>query len=566
MGNLVNYEHPITGPILIDLFNSTTIDRGWRQTVYLGYVPILLIALALARSGFRRRLIPWLLLALVFLILRLGYTLTINGVEFESIRLPKYYLAKVFPHVFLPFWYNDKFHAGALLPLSVLTCYGLLALLKLVSANRRVGIILVVTGIIAFEYYQSPDPVVIPDDQLEFINWLRAEDDQESIHLINLPIGGQHSKYYDFYQTLNGYPHVEGRPTRTPSAAYNYIDSNPLLYAWRWSKNVHCLSSNRAEYNSALDQLAGDGFTHIIRHRRLRDAYRISLSFTSVRAAYGDDHVSIYRLEDMRDSCKNAALHGKESMAHLTGFVLSAPAMPDPAIPLLSLHSSRGITDETFRLYSHFLSDWRSLFHIYEHDAEVRLQTSDTWYTDPEHITSRNNFILVIYDPSEPDPQAGSGNSETVLRHFKPCQRVLETAETIAEFYIKSDFPCDLITADSSLRVQYENGIQLANLLHKIDEESIDLYLWWKNRPLETPAISLQLFAKQGVKVAQQDFVIGHQPLARHRIDISGLSPGDYLAKLILYNYDTGVSVPGTVTSSQTHFDRELEIARITID
>ena len=104
LGYFVNYEHPITTPVLSSLFNTETIELGWPQTVYLGYAPLLLIALGLARSSFRNRMLPWLLLALPFVVLRLGSTLLINDVVYEFVRLPKYYLEQLFPYIFQPFW------------------------------------------------------------------------------------------------------------------------------------------------------------------------------------------------------------------------------------------------------------------------------------------------------------------------------------------------------------------------------------------------------------------------------------------------------------------------------
>ena len=81
LGNFVNYEHPLTGPLLRSVFASEQVERGWPQTVYLGYVPLLLVALGLASARMRSRAWPWLALALFFLLLRLGSTLLINDVE-----------------------------------------------------------------------------------------------------------------------------------------------------------------------------------------------------------------------------------------------------------------------------------------------------------------------------------------------------------------------------------------------------------------------------------------------------------------------------------------------------
>ena len=60
--------------------------------------------------------------------------------------------------------------------------------------------------------------------------------------------------------------------------------------------------------------------------------------------------------------------------------------------------------------------------------------------------------------------------------------------------------------------------------------------------------------------------MIGHGRLAAaHEIDISMLSAGNYAAKLIVYDFDTGASQSGMIISDQRRFEREIEIAQFTI-
>ena len=84
-------------------------------------------------------MLPWLMLIAPFLLLRLGSVLTINGLQ-TGILLPKHYLDKAFPAVFEAFHATDLFQAGALLPLAVLSCYGLIAILKSISARIERGL------------------------------------------------------------------------------------------------------------------------------------------------------------------------------------------------------------------------------------------------------------------------------------------------------------------------------------------------------------------------------------------------------------------------------------------
>ena len=226
LGYFVNTQHPVIQPLLASLLPIEPFDRAWTNVVFLGYIPMLLAALAFIRKGNRRRLLPWLALALFFLIMRLGSFLTLNGSDYPHIVLPKHFLTEAFPHLFKPFWAVDNFHAGALLPFAVLACYGMAAVKQAVPAKRRLIVILFLTAATAFELYQPQSPWVIPAERLNFVSWLHGEPDQESIRLINLPFGTQYHKEYGLYQTYNGYPHAAGRPTRTPATAFDYINSN----------------------------------------------------------------------------------------------------------------------------------------------------------------------------------------------------------------------------------------------------------------------------------------------------------------------------------------------------
>ena len=244
------------------LLNVDSQTHAHPRNVYLGYLPLLLVLIALARNRKRRFVIFWFILALSFTLLRLGTHLVVDGVRFEHIRLPKHYLAGWFPHLFEPFWSNDNFHAGALFPFAALCCYGLRGALPRMPARRRHFVIVILASVVAFEYYQPPTPSSLPEQELAFINWLKSEDDQGSIRLVNLPMGGQVSKIYDFHQSMHGYPHVEGRPTRTPPVAFKYIESNELLNSWRHETVAHCLMGSRETYLESLNQLSADGFSH----------------------------------------------------------------------------------------------------------------------------------------------------------------------------------------------------------------------------------------------------------------------------------------------------------------
>ncbi|MDE2856693.1 MAG: hypothetical protein OXN94_02470 [Chloroflexota bacterium] len=303
----INYENPFFNRLITNRVTSSIVllpDPGRWNTSYLGYVPLLLIGLGLIRKNYRRRMMPWLLLLMPFFLLRLGSVLTINGQVIDSVVLPKYALDRLAPVVFEAFYSTDHFQIGLLLPLAVTSCYGLLALLDRFPMRRRGGVVLLLIALLAAEYYRSPPGGhIVLEEELAFLDWL-AEESDEPVRLINLPMNRGNSKQYLFYQTLSGYPQVEGLATRTPPSAYDYIKANPILNAWHRSEGLICTEENRDNYLAAVAQLRDDGFSHLVLHYSLLKPDTIEGSFFGLEPAYEDEFVAIYRLAILPEACQ----------------------------------------------------------------------------------------------------------------------------------------------------------------------------------------------------------------------------------------------------------------------
>lgn len=239
------------------------------------------------------------------MLLRLGSVLTVNGYKYESVLLAKNYLEELAPAVFSAFHAPDHFQMGALLPLAVLACYGVMTLTHSRIVRRRRVLALACIVLVSFEYFQPIKPFTISSEQIAFSEWLR--DEPSEARLINLPMGRNNSKTYLYHQTLHQYPQVEGLASRTLSSAYDFISANYVLNEWRKNRPTSCSDATFDDYSTALDALANLGFTHVILHRnRLRPEFMES-SFPSVQPSYVDDYVTIYRLPDLRASCPDAA-------------------------------------------------------------------------------------------------------------------------------------------------------------------------------------------------------------------------------------------------------------------
>lgn len=115
----------------------------------------------------------------------------------------------------------------------------------------------------------------------------------------------------------------------------------------------------------------------------------------------------------------------------------------------------------------------------------------------------------------------------------------------------------------SALEVQYDSGVRLHNISHDARDDMLHFYTAWSNSTAKTYGFSLQFFDEDGNKALQYDNVIYRDLLSTHEIDASSLPEDDYSVKLIVYDFETQISLGGVVAESGLRFERELEVARI---
>ena len=183
---------------------------------------------------------------------------------------------------------------------------------------------------------------------------------------------------------------------------------------------------------------------------------------------------------------------------------------------------------------------------------------------DVDGLLARNGVILLVYNPQSTEADAIQSYRAWLADRFQSCRRLTETDEALVELFLDAAFPCELAISAAPLEVHYDNGIHLGNLLVEVSDGALDLHLLWTSLPADAHAVSIQFIDEDGARAGGEDFVIGQEPLAHYRIDTSSLTAGDYQVKMILYDYDSGASVAGTVSASQARFDRALDITNVT--
>ena len=333
-----------------------------------------------------------------------------------------------------------------------------------------------------------------------------------------------------------------------------------------WSDGVHCSVDNYDRYLAAADQLLGDGFSHVIYHHRERDAELVADSFSDIPPVYQDEYVSIYRLPDLRAMCLDQVATYQNQLPDLLKFLNSPINQPRSDVALVYLSPAQDFSSEAQRYYENVLSEWKNLIHIvYDEQGAAGVTVRRVENTDLDSITTQNNVFWLIYNPQVSDPRSESEYATWMAQNLKSCQLKFSSEELIVEYLIDRDYPCELIVAETALEVRYDNGITLANLLADWDGDQLSIDSWWQRGKYRGYAYTIQVFNEQGEKQLQIDQVIDSRPLSHAQIDTSSLEPGDYVAKLIVYDKDTGQSQKGTILSTQQTVERELEIARFSV-
>ncbi len=559
----VNHHHPLFGGPLGAIL-QTPANANISPTSFLGYLPLFLICFGLYKPFTRRKMLPWAFLCGIFLILRLGPYLNINGTAFPNILLPKYYLDQTPPGMFKAFFVTDQFMAGAILPLAVLTGYGLIALQRRAPSATQPAVILALVMIVAFEYYVPVRKNTVSQERFDFIDWLRSEEESGDIRLIHIPINLEYSKIYNLCQVISGFPHAEGVISRSPGSAYDYINANYLLNAWRESRPVNCNMPGRENYLSALAQLDEDGFSHVVFHLRFTDFHTVNESLAGVRPSYADKYVLIARLSDLRESCPQEL-----NESHLFTDAYAA-ALQEPLI-FDDRHGTVVVFPPTLQASAQFM---RYVRHFSQLDRDVVTITSDdqanvvirrSELTDSDANIDLGQFVAfwLVNSPLAFDAEQMPAFQDWFSERFHVCRRFFEDERRTVDAYLSVDIPCSAIDQSSEMDLQYDGGMRLHNISYAADEGLLHFYLAWTNASVDTYSFSLQFFDEDGQKALQYDNVIYRELLEVHEIDISSLPAGAYSIQLIVYDFETQISQGGTVASTGQRFTREIEVARI---
>ncbi len=567
-----SHKNPIYGPLAYQL--GIPYETSANKSSFLGFLPLALIGIGLFNIGVRRRMLTWLGLFLALLILCLGSTLHINGVEYEDILLPKHFLNQLAPTVFAPFATTDLFMPGARLPLAVLTCFGVIALRQRYPRAGKPWVILVFSMIVAVEYHIpiSPEPEFpivgsrFTEERRAFVDWLAGQD-EDDIRLINLPFGRDNSKIYLFYQSLHGFPQTDGAISRPPDSAFDYMRRNPVLSIWQENRPTNCVIQDADSYRAGLSQLLEDGYSHIVHHHGFYFWKTISDSFRYVEPAYSDAYVSIYRLDDLRESCPEAYIAG-HPFTRAYADALQKHSIIDERQGAIVVFPPTVEAGEQFMRYVRLFGEIdKPVVAVASNErGSIEILSSESPSAGSASALTEQSAVWLVNELAEFNARETEAYQEWFTKRYRFCRRVEEGEGRTIELYLKSEFPCSAMDESNAVEIHYDGGLRLHKLSYDVKSDVARFFLEWGHQTRDIFSFSLQFFDKDGRKALQVDKVIQRDLLEVHEIDIAPLVKGLYSAQLIVYDFETKASLGGTIANKSKRFMRELEIAKINVE
>jgi hypothetical protein len=151
--------------------------------------------------------------------------------------------------------------------------------------------------LLMFELWNGPYPRHFGRPLIRFTrHWPKTP---SQFALIELPLGRQESKIYQYYQTVHEKPLVEGLSARTPQEAYRYINANALLRTWDAEIPLDC-SVMGEELDTAVAQLLADNFRYVIVHHFDETEYLLTF-FEPYEPLVQDAQLTVYELSEVAE-------------------------------------------------------------------------------------------------------------------------------------------------------------------------------------------------------------------------------------------------------------------------
>jgi hypothetical protein len=249
-------------PVLGNLINQTNIhafDKG--QHIYLGFILLGLLAVALFTGFLRAELRFWLIAALVFALLCLGPTITVNG-QMTGLPGPFNLLQS------LPFFkgnrYPSRYGVMLLLSLSVIAAFALAQIGKWVTARRPSSIFYLLSALLTLLFLFEHLSIPLPQSDMQVPAAYQAiAADPDDFTVLDIPFAWRNGfritgplttqfMFGQFYQTTHQKPLLQGNTSRNPEFKFQYFTNVPVINSLLALETGHSLPRERWEADQTI--------------------------------------------------------------------------------------------------------------------------------------------------------------------------------------------------------------------------------------------------------------------------------------------------------------------------
>lgn len=495
-------SNPLVGEVTEELYDHYYQDRspGRRFTAYIGFTALLLAILGVKYKG--RESLPWVMMAVILILLALGPLLRINGQFYE--RVPTLYRLLSPLGVFQLMRVPDRFNVFLALPASVLVGFGAAGLFNSLRARSAwvtpTAFVLIVL-LILVEYLPIPVPL---NDGREFSSpyFERLASQPGEFAVLNVPVNPLRSKVFMYNQTIHERPIVQGNISRIPDEQYSFIESIPLLSEMRILVDT---PPDVRDLSRRLSNLSQENIRFIIINKNLLQEDRIDLwrHFFIGKPRYEDDTIAIYATEPKAGQ-DFELIHQLVPGLGPIDFLISSSCLNPGS--LMEVDLGWGSTIPVDQNYNARLSlvnvQSGQVFELGEYPLSEGWPTGD-WPAD--------TLAWGFYEMTLPDT-ISPGEYQVMIQLVNP-----ETGQsqgnklTLPSIIVQEDV-CNLaqLPEAKDVNATYGNEIRLLEYILNKNEDELDFTLYW--RPDHHPVIDYKIFIhifdpETGIPVAQSDFM-----------------------------------------------------------
>ncbi len=320
------------------------------------------------------------------------------------------------------------------------------------------------------------------------------------------------------------------------------------------------LVESRLRYLTFLAAPAAAALAYGLRLLPLGKPLRIILLFAWVAASFAFSRSGAFNIYTNRQAL------GEDKLVYYQAFRYDLRDLRAHDQLIMSFHPETKAVWKTLEYYRAILDNWHYVVHLnYDESGQLLVQSGIPPRLTLEDIAENYYGVYAIHNPAQTDLNALAVYSGWLLERYKSCKRYVDQPNNVIELYLQRRIPCGLPLAENPLDIRYDNGMALANIVVESSEDALDVFFWWDEIHPSEFSYSLQAFDQEANKVLSEDAVIWREPFDARSLDISALPAGDYTLKLIVYDYETGLSQPGLVVGADQRFKREAEITRFSL-